>query len=407
MQDDDKLSRPALIDGDNDSTVTYGELSALVKARVHSLGLAGGGSSENRNWGEREQRCEVAFLSFLPTVDAVVDYLAVRAAGMPVVLLDPRMPGVEMAALAERYKPTLVLRAPVPVAGYGAAVDDLTVLRRLAPTPPLEMENDVALLLSIPSPGDNPTMVQLSIDNLEHDAQALTEALAITADDRGLACLPLFEAVGLSVLHSHLKAGATTVLTGLSPSQAGFWGVIKRHHVTSIPADASSFEMFRQVGMFEMDLPSVRYVAWSRGRAPDTAIEEFRRYIKRSGKRLYRLYGRTEATSVMSVLSDAEGADNTDVTGEPVARGSFRIDNPDSSGVGQIVYSGPNVMLGYAEHRSDIGRRQLFGELATGDLGRIDDGGRLRRSGRVTGRHVDRELICHDRRVVDLQSVLL
>src|SRR5262249_19353473 len=52
--------------------------------------------------------------------------------------------------------------------------------------------------------------------------------------------------------------------------------------------------------------------------------------------------------------------------------GSLTIDRAS----GELVYAGPNVMLGYAQSRQDLAKGdELRGELRTGDLARKDDDG--------------------------------
>ena len=51
---------------------------------------------------------------------------------------------------------------------------------------------------------------------------------------------------------------------------------------------------------------------------------------------------------------------------------------------GELIYQGPNVMLGYAEHREDLVLGDaLNGELHTGDLGSFDTDGFFRLTGRT------------------------
>lgn len=381
-------NQTALIDGDNDVSVSYGELFHRVEARMRKLGFEGvdptGTDISGDGPGGRGER-ELVFLSFLPTIDAIVDYLAVRAAGAPTMLLDPRTPTDTLTELAQRYQPTLVLRSPVPPLGYSAVDGSFDMFRPTFSVPPVEMGEDVALLMPTSASTGNPKMVQLTEANLSHNAQAICRALSITPDERGLACLPLYYSFGLSVLNSHLEAGATTVLTGLSPVQAGFWGLMGRHEVTSVPAVPYSFEMFRRVGMLDMRLPHLRYVCQAGGFVQDSVVHRFRDYLARTGKDLYLMYGQTEASARMSVLPSGEVADHPQSVGYALAEGSFRIDSPNDAGVGQVMYSGPNVMLGYAEERADVGVRtvDVDGELATGDLGHVNDGGRLTVTGRI------------------------
>ncbi len=55
-----------------------------------------------------------------------------------------------------------------------------------------------------------------------------------------------------------------------------------------------------------------------------------------------------------------------------------------TDGIGEVVYEGPNVMMGYTISRSDLSKGdELKGRLETGDLGRIDPEGFLTLTGRT------------------------
>ena len=95
------------------------------------------------------------------------------------------------------------------------------------------------------------------------------------------------------------------------------------------------------------------------------------------GFNLFEGYGLTEASPVLTVNRPGTrllpGA-----VGEPLPGIDVRIDNPDARGVGEVVASGPNVMLGYFEN-PEATKEVIGGDgwLHTGDLGRFDDEGRL------------------------------
>ena len=90
------------------------------------------------------------------------------------------------------------------------------------------------------------------------------------------------------------------------------------------------------------------------------------------------MYGQTEATARMAYLPPEVASRHPQAIGRPIPGGELEVrplaGMPD--GVGELVYRGPNVMLGYATSQADLARGADLDELATGDLARFhaDDG---------------------------------
>ena len=82
------------------------------------------------------------------------------------------------------------------------------------------------------------------------------------------------------------------------------------------------------------------------------------------------MYGQTEATARMAYLPPELAADVPGAVGIPVPGGSFRIDPVPGLEHGELVYTGPNVMLGYAGSPADLAAGRTVTELRTGDLAR-------------------------------------
>jgi long-chain acyl-CoA synthetase len=95
------------------------------------------------------------------------------------------------------------------------------------------------------------------------------------------------------------------------------------------------------------------------------------------GFNLFEGYGLTEASPVLTVNRPGTRL-LPGTVGEPLPGIDVRIEAPDFRGVGEVVASGPNVMLGYFEN-PDATSDVIDGDgwLHTGDLGRFDDDGRL------------------------------
>lgn len=93
-------------------------------------------------------------------------------------------------------------------------------------------------------------------------------------------------------------------------------------------------------------------------------------------------YGLTETSPVVAANNDFYNKAGT--VGQPMKGIEIAIDNPDESGMGEIITKGPNVMMGYYEDeeatRESIDKAGWF---HTGDLGFIDDEGFVTITGRA------------------------
>ena len=110
------------------------------------------------------------------------------------------------------------------------------------------------------------------------------------------------------------------------------------------------------------------------------------------------MYGQTEATARMAYLPPDLAETRPFAIGRPIPGGRFRLEpvgEPARPDTGELVYSGPNVMLGYAEGPADLALGRTVHELRTGDLARrCPDGiyeivGRRSRFAKIRGLRVD------------------
>lgn len=91
-------------------------------------------------------------------------------------------------------------------------------------------------------------------------------------------------------------------------------------------------------------------------------------------------YGLTETAPVVA-LTERPWRPGAGV-GRPLQGVEVRIDAPDAEGVGEVLVRGPNVMAGYYRNAAATEAAFADGWLRTGDLGRLDEAGRLQLSGR-------------------------
>ncbi|MBI3181295.1 MAG: AMP-binding protein [Myxococcales bacterium] len=92
-------------------------------------------------------------------------------------------------------------------------------------------------------------------------------------------------------------------------------------------------------------------------------------------------YGLTEAAPVLSV-AELSNRRRPGTVGKALPGIELKIAEPDQDGIGEVLARGPNVMAGYFEDRESTEAVLKDGWLYTGDLGRLDEEGRLYLVGR-------------------------
>ncbi|MGX8910014.1 AMP-binding protein [Streptomyces netropsis] len=368
--------RTALITPDGE--VSYRELAARVAATARRLG--------------RDRR--LVLLTGANTAEALVFYLAALTAGHPLLLV-PGDSAETVRSLVAAYDPDIVVR---PADGERAIHE-----RRAGSAHVLHP--DLALLLSTSGSTGSPKLVRLSHENLRANAESIAAYLDIRDSDRAATTLPMHYCYGLSVLNSHLLRGAGLILTDLSVADPRFWDLFRAHRGSTFAGVPYTFDLLDRVGFADMRLPHLRYITQAGGRLAPERVTHYAALGRRAGWDLFVMYGQTEATARMAYLPPGLAAAHPRAIGVPIPGGSFRLRpladqtfdhaDPPGDGIGELVYSGPNVMLGYAESPADLRLGRTVRELRTGDLARrTDDGlyevvGRSSRFVKILGLRVD------------------
>lgn len=293
-------------------------------------------------------------------LDSIVAYLACLAAGHPVLVTPAGSPFT--ARLTTHYDPDVVLSA----GQEGWWVDERREGTRH------DLHPDLAVILSTSGSTGSPKLVRLSQANLQSNAVAIAEYLGLTERDRAATTLPMAYCYGLSVISSHLSQGASLLVTGLSVVDTCFWDAFRREQATSFAGVPHTFDLLDRVRFEEMDLPHLRYVTQAGGRLAPERVRRYAQLGRRRGWDFYVMYGQTEATARIAYLPPHLAASHPGSIGVPVPGGSLEIEPVDGlpAGEGELVYRGPNVMLGYAGSPSDLALGRTVEVLRTGDLGR-------------------------------------
>ena len=133
--------------------------------------------------------------------------------------------------------------------------------------------------------------------------------------------------------------------------------------------------MLRDPDFDAHDLSAVELIVIGGGPSTPALVREAR---ERFGAPVLVRYSCTEAGIGTGTAVDDPPEDAEETVGRPQTGVEVRIDTPDGDGVGEVCLRSPAVMSGY--HRDPDATRAAFtddGFVRTGDLGRLDDRGRL------------------------------
>lgn len=247
---------------------------------------------------------------------------------------------------------------------------------------------ELQLLLSTSGSTGSPRLVRLSAGAIHANASAIATYLEISPVERAVTTLPLHYSYGLSVLTSHLLAGASILVTDAPVTHPRFEALLHRHRPSSLAGVPLLHRQLLASGLARRMPPSVTTLTQAGGRMPAEEVEEMIAAGDACGFRFIPMYGQTEATARMAWLPADLARTHPDYIGRPIPGGSFRLEDAGgnsirSAGVaGELIYSGPNVMMGYADSRADLFRGAEIGELRTGDIAERTETGLYRIVGR-------------------------
>lgn len=342
--------------GDDDRRWTYRELIEAADAAIPP---------------GHQRHCAVLAMANRP--DSIIAYLAALRAGWPVILLND---GDATAAkrMIEQFRPG---RRWEPGAGFVAT--DVCV-------PVVDLHPDLAVLLSTSGTTGSTKLVRLSADAIDANARSIAAYLELAPGERAITTLPPSYSYGLSVLNSHLAAGATLVLNEGSVIDPAFRRRIEETGATSLAGVPYTYELLERSGFFNAMPGTIRTLTQAGGRMPQERVERISARVRPAGARLFVMYGQTEATARMAYLPPDRLPERADCIGRAIPGGHFDLVDPESGApagsTGELVYSGPNVMMGYADAAADLVRGHDTRRLHTGDLAEEVEPGLYRIVGR-------------------------
>lgn len=316
--------------------------------------------------------------------ETVIAYTGALRAGLVPLLLDGAAAPAAIARTLQAYRPAYLF-SPTSVAPEGfvplAKIGATGMLFAVKQGTETALHPDLTLLIPTSGSTGDPKSVRITGRNLQSCTDAICGYLAMADDRVAVSLLPLHYSYGLSVLHNAMNVRARIAMTELSVLDRGFFGYCETQGVTDISGVPFIFDILRRARLPDGLARSLVCVTQAGGRLDPRITKHFLEQFSGTGTRYFTMYGQTEAAPRISYVPPEAGFDKLGSVGVPISCGRVHIDG---EGEGELVYSGANVSMGYAQGLGDLARGDDFrGTLRTGDLATIDSDGFITITGRL------------------------
>jgi len=263
-------------------------------------------------------------------------------------------------------------------------------------------ENDVASIIYTSGTSGHSKAVMLSHKNFLSDLWAMTKLIEMENDEVFLSILPMSHTYEFTVgFLLSIIGGARTVYIDKPPTPRILESVCKKEKPTiicSVPLILEKIYKKKVLKTIEgskvlklvTKIPGLKKKIY--GKIKDKLVEFFggrlkliavggasfnseaEAFYKSAGFPYLIGYGLTETSPLIAGGPFLEKTIKLSSTGKVVPVGDVKIENPDKkTGIGEILYRGPNVMLGY--YKNPKLTREVIDEdgwFKTGDLGKFD-----------------------------------
>ena len=237
-----------------------------------------------------------------------------------------------------------------------------------------EYNSKLSVLLTTSGSTGTPKLAKLSYDNLNFNAISISKYSNISSKDVMVTTLNPAYSFGLSMINSHLLKGAKIILNKYSIISKNFFEKLSEFKVSTVGGVPFMYEIFDRLKIFEKK-NFINKLLQAGGSLNIDLQKKFANICNKKKIRFFIMYGQTEASPRISYLPPEKFSKKIGSIGIPIPQGKIEI--VDENGdlltkpykVGEMVYYGKNVFLGYAQNIKDLKKKDNnFGKLNTGDF---------------------------------------
>lgn len=237
---------------------------------------------------------------------------------------------------------------------------------------------------------ERPKAVIASELHLINDGRHIMEAMDIRPDDVNLACIPLSHSYGVGNVVMPLLWQGTAVALRQSFSPSSFLSDATVSGATVFPGVPFMFERIKLLDDIDR-LPAGFRLLISAGAPIDSETVTW--FRSRLDRKIHSFYGSSETGGIS--YDDSENVESPLHVGRAMPETAISIEITDDTRHGRIFVAGNAVAAGYTGPVATEDAGFVGGGFRTGDVGYLDEAGRLILTGRVSsalnisGRKVD------------------
>lgn len=340
------------------------------------------------------------------SIQSIIGYITFIRSNNVSILLDKSFKVEYVKKIIKRYKPNYIycpkgyinkiekIYKSIPLQDYSLIKTSFTKHKKI--------NKQNLLLLSTSGTTQNPKFVRLSNANLQNNTKSIIKYLKINSSHTTITTMPMGYSYGLSIINTHLESGSKIVVSDKTIFDREFWHKVNKYKVTSFGGVPQFYEQLKKLKFENFNLSSLKYITQAGGKLDKNFLNYFKNVCMEKKIKFITMYGQTEASPRMSYLKWEKFSEKLESIGKPLDGTKFKlldkkgnyIQTPYS--VGELVYFGNNVSLGYAHNVKDLKKgNENKGKLLTGDLAYKDDEGyfyitgRKKRISKVFGIRID------------------
>ena len=301
-------------------------------------------------------------------IESIISMIGSDIAENVIIVVNSQINQIALSELVKDYKPDYIFfnkKNKIVVSDYSFKADfENYRLISNKINNKKNFNNDLFMLISTSGSTGSKKQVMLTKKNLISNTMSIIKDLGVNSEDICITTLPPSYVYGMSIINTHLFSGAKILLNKSSVIEKEFWNKIRKFNVTNFGGVPYTYELIHKYFLKKENFQNIRYLTQAGGFLSDKIKLEIITFLAKFHKKFITMYGAAEGTARLSYLPWESALKKNGSIGIAISGGNFSI--VDTKGteiknpyqVGELVYKGENVFLGYSNSYKDLNNKK-------------------------------------------------